>query len=131
MAGSFYDQVYRAAADTFGKKRGHKNPLTPYTRTWAMVLGRAEHALWVWNDKFGPLNPHQRGYAALLVVHCLQKAQAAPDCNSTYAYFNASLTRLLNHETVDAGFKSRGEEARALMVGFEDVLGSSLAELVA
>lgn len=106
----FYERVWNAAADTFGKKRGHKNPLTPYTRTWRLVLSRADHALWVWNDKYGPLTPAQRDYAAELVEHALVKAQEAPDCNAVYAFFNAKLTRLLNHEKVDAGFKQRAHE---------------------
>jgi hypothetical protein len=126
---SFYGEVWAAAAETFGQKRGHKNPLTPYTRTWKIILQRAEHALWVWNDKYGPLNGSQREYATTLVVHSLTRAREAPDCNSTYAYFNATLTRLLNHETVDAGFKSRDEQEPA--ADLSAVLGMSAAELVA
>jgi len=107
---TFSEAVWQAAADTFGKKRGHANPLTPYTRTWRLVIERAEHALWVWNDKFGPLTPSQRQYATDLIVYSLKKAQEAPDCNAVYAHFITTLVSLINHERTDAGFERRREE---------------------
>lgn len=118
-----FDRVYREAAETFGKKRGHRNPLTPYTRTWKLVLSRSEHALWVWNDKYGPLNASQREYAEELLAYALTEARSAPDCNSTYAFFNATLTRLLNHETVDAGFKRREESDEGALADVIDLDG--------
>ena len=106
---TLYERIWREAAETFGKNRGQENPLTPYTRTWRQIIDRAEHALWLWNDKYGPLTVKQRGYAGDLICHALVAAREAPDPGSVYAYFNTRLTSMLNHEVVDLGFKVRAD----------------------
>jgi hypothetical protein len=109
---TFYEVVWAEAAIVFGKKNGEPESLTPFSRTWKQVVGRAEHALWLWNDKYGPLNADQRLYAAQLVTHALRQALLTQVRSERYAFFNATLTRLLNHETVHAGFRARREETR-------------------
>lgn len=104
---TLYERIWREAAETFGKNRGHGNPLTPYTRTWRQVIDRAEHALWLWNDKYGPLTAKQREYAGDLICHALVAAREAPDPGSVYAYFNTRLTEMLNHERAHQGFRAR------------------------
>lgn len=107
---TFFEEVWETAAIVFGKKNGEAESLTPFSKTWKQIVGRAEHALWMWNDKYGPLNQRQREHAAVLVCYALRQALDAPDRSGRYAYFNATLTRLLNHETVHAGFLSRQDE---------------------
>lgn len=109
---TFFEIVFTEAAKTFGKRAGHAETLTPYSRTWRTVIERAEHALWLWNDKYGPLSPAQREYAAELVRSSLIYArEKAPNVGQTYAYFHTQLTHLLNHETVHQGFHSRASLA--------------------
>lgn len=123
----FYDRVFTEAAETFSVKRGHRHALTPFSRTWRTILERADHALWTWNDKYGPLTREQRAYAAELVCHALTKARAADSAGDHYAHFHTTLTSLLNHETVDAGFKARAERGDSLAA---DLIGE-FAEVAA
>ena len=122
---TFFEAVWKEAASTFAKRRGFPEALTPHGRTWKTVCARAEHALWVWNDKYGPLNIEQREYAGALVCHALRRArETAPSVGETYAYFHTSLTHLLNHERVHHGFTSRsnrGELDAALLDSLPDV----------
>jgi hypothetical protein len=108
-----FEAIWAEAAIVFGKRNGAAESLTPFSRTWKQILGRSEHALWTWNEKYGPLNAPQREYATSLIVHSLKKASEAPSLGMRYAFFNAKLTGLLNHETVHAGFQSRKDEAKA------------------
>lgn len=108
---TFNEYVFTCAAETFGKRAGFAEPLSPYSRTWKMVCERADHALWLWNDSYGPLNKEQREYAARLVCSSLEHArEEAPTLGDTYAYFHTRLTQLLNHERVKAGFLARNPE---------------------
>ena len=107
---TFSEAVFTEAAKTFGKRAGHAETLTPYSRTWRTVIERAEHALWLWNDKYGPLSPKQRQYASELVCSALTYArEKAPNVGQTYAFFHTQLTHLLNHERVHQGFQQRAE----------------------
>lgn len=103
-----FERIYREAASTFSKREGHGEPLSPYSRTWATVIGRAEHALWMWNEKYGPLSPAQRDYAVHLICDSLKKAREGATAGDHYAFFHQRLTTLLNHETVHEGFRRRG-----------------------
>jgi len=87
------------------------------------VIKRAEHAIWMWNEKYGPLSPRQVEYVGDLIVHALKRAGDAPSDGEKYAYFHTQLTSLLNHERVDAGFDQRAEHgdlAAALAAALED-----------
>ena len=98
---TFSVTVWDAAAACFPK-------LTPYGKTWKTVISRAEHALRLWNESYGPLNADQWAYAGSLIAYSLSVAKRdAPDYSARYAYFHTSLTGLLNHETVAEGFKRR------------------------
>ena len=118
---TFFDKVWREAAETFSQKRGHRNPLNPYTRTWKLVVDRAEHALRVWDEKYGPLNRKQWDYAGDLIAYALIQARSAPDCNAAYAFFNTTLTQLLNHERTDEGMTRRASS-------LDDALGDVIGE---
>lgn len=104
---SVFGRVWTEAADTFGVKRGCKEPLSPYGRTWGTILDRSEHAILVWGQKFGPLSPAQWTYCADLICHSLAYARKAPSPAERYAYFHTQLTHLLNHETTQEGFEKR------------------------
>lgn len=122
---TFCERVYASAAEAFGKRRGHGASLSPHSRTWRTVIDRAEHALFRWNDEHGPLNAAQREYAADLVCHALERAaRDAPNLAQTYAFFHTQLTHLLNHERVQAGFRSRADQ-------YDGALLNSLLEVVA
>jgi len=121
---TFSERVYAGAAEAFGKRRGHQQSLSPHSNTWRTVIGRAEHALWRWNDAYGPLNEAQRSYAADLVCYALaHAARNAPNVAQTYAFFHTELTHLLNHERVQAGFLTRASER-------EDILLDAVLEVV-
>jgi hypothetical protein len=104
---SVFGLVWKEAAETFSKRNGHRESLTPFGRTWDQVLSRCEHALRVWDGKYGPLNDAQWDYCAELFVHALKYARSANTPGQMYAYFNTQLTHLLNHEQVAQGFQSR------------------------
>lgn len=106
---TLFDRIFREAASTFSKRNGHRQALTPFSKTWTTVIERADHAIWVWNDKYGPLNAKQREYAGDLIAHALQTAGKQPKPGDHYAFFHTTLDSLLNHERVHTGFKSREE----------------------
>jgi len=106
---TFFERIWRESASAFSKRNGEPVALTPYSRTWKTILERSEHALWVWNDKYGPLTREQRDYAADLICHALSKAGAQEAVGDRYAFFHTELTSLLNHEKVHAGFQRRGQ----------------------
>jgi len=118
-----FGRIFEAAAITFGKTAGSSESLTPFSRTWRTVNRRAEHAIWMWNEKYGPLSPAQVEYVGDLIVHALKHAASAPSDGQKYAYFHTQLTSLLNHERVDAGFDQRAERgdlAASLAAALED-----------
>lgn len=106
---TIFDRIWRGAADAFSKTTGEAAPLHPYSRTWVTILERADHAIWLWNDKYGPLNSSQRDYAGDLICHALVKAGKQSNVGDRYAYFHTELTSLLNHERVHAGFEKRAD----------------------
>jgi hypothetical protein len=127
---SLFDRIWRVAAETFSKGRGHDESLNPYRDDWRKILARVEHAIFLWNDKYGPLNHAQREYAGDIVCYALVNAREAPTPSERYAWFNRALTGSLNHERVDAGFKQRDDGGiEPTFLG--DVLGVTAAELVA
>lgn len=102
--------VWMMAAGVFGKKAGHPEPLSPYGSTWKQIIARCEDALWLWNEQHGPLNAEQREYATELLCAAIKHAGSAPSPAETYPYFHAQLNRMLTHERVRAGFRSRETE---------------------
>jgi hypothetical protein len=96
---SYTERIFSAARKPFGKG---------VYKAWPRIVAEAEHALWVvWNPKYGPLNAAQREYALGLIVYALGKAEGHPNPYGAYYYH---LRKCLNHETVDAGFKQRGDD---------------------
>lgn len=119
---TLFDAIFAEAAITFGKRRGHAETLTTYSTTWKTVGERADHAIWMWNDKYGPLNAGQRDYACKLVVSALRYARThAPSVGQTYAFFHTQLTHLLNHERVHHGFLSRASTAEEEAAFLDDL----------
>lgn len=120
-----FERIWGAAASVFSKRNGEREPLTPYSRTWKTVVARAEHALWLWNDKYGPLTHEQREYACDLICHALKKAGERAEVGERYAFFHTELDSLLNHERVHEGFRRRAprvdEEALADFDVFAEV----------
>lgn len=100
------ERIFRAAKAAFGKN---------VFAAWPQIIGEAEHALWVvWNPRYGPLNAEQREYATSLVCFALNKAVGHPN---PYGAYYTWLRSAYNHETVDAGFKSRRTVETAVEYG--------------
>lgn len=116
---SLTQTIWKAAYAAFGKE---------VYKAWPQLCERWEHALWVWNDAYGPLCPAQREFAAERIVSALKWAADHP-ADQRYARFNASLSHWLNHERTQAGFKSR--EEREEPVAFLSSLADQLAEVAA
>lgn len=131
LALTLFDRIFREAASTFSKRNGHASGLTPFSRTWQTVIERADHAIWVWNDKYGPLNAAQREYAGDLICDALRKGGAAPTPGDHYAYFHQRLTTLLNHESVHAGFRRREEDVEEMPEEVGGVLDDLYAGIAA
>jgi hypothetical protein len=90
------ERIFSAARKSFGNN---------VYKAWPRIIAEAEHALWVvWNPKYGPLNSAQREYALELILYAVGKAQGHPNPYGAYYYH---LRKLFNHESVDAGFRSR------------------------
>lgn len=98
------EEIWEAADKAFGRPEVFK--------AWPMICRKWEHALWHWNEQFGPLSPKQRDYFVEIVVSCLVWAGCKPQAQR-YASYQASLMAKLNHERVRAGFISRGVEPPA------------------
>ena len=120
MAGTslaVFARIGRAASAAFTIRCPHCDRPLPgekevslRSRTWERILKRAEHALHVWDSKYGPLNAAQWEYAGDLITFALEKSAARQDVGERYAWFEQELTALLGHERVHAGFQSRGTE---------------------
>ena len=100
------DEVFAAAEAAFGRCVYARTG-----RTYQSLDRRIRHALRVWDEKYGPLNPAQNEYAATLLVHAIEKGarEAAGDRSKLYPFVQAGIGRLVNHERVDEGFKARAQ----------------------
>lgn len=102
------DGAFEAARELFGDQLYNAK-----ARTYRALERRCRHALRVWNDKYGPvLSSEQEAYADELLTWAIRDghARAAAAGARPLQYVQASIGRLVNHERVDAGFKSRAAE---------------------
>lgn len=81
-------------------------------RTYKSLDRRIRHALRVWAEKYGPLTPDQEGYADRVLAAAIKdgEVKAGRDGGKRYAFVQANIGRVVNHEVVDAGFKKRAPE---------------------
>jgi hypothetical protein len=98
------DEIWKEADRCFGRPEVFK--------AWPMICRKWEHALWHWNDQFGPLNPDQRAYFIEVVGSCLRWAARKP-AEQRYASYQASLMAKLNHEAIRSGFERRASASSA------------------
>lgn len=117
--GSVVTRVMRCAAGVFSKAKTG-SALSPFSDTWTRIAVYSEHAIWLWNDKYGPLNHDQREYAVELLCHALKDADKAPSVDQRYAFFHSAVTRMLNHERVDSGMKQRATRGEPIL-DFDEV----------
>lgn len=102
--------VFEAAVRSFGGAiySGAKS------KSFRALDRRVRHALRVWKDKYGPLNPAQEEYAARVLAGAIDSKRG----ENTHAFVLTRLDRAVNHETVHAGFASRADARdRSLGVG--------------
>jgi hypothetical protein len=102
------EEIWDAADKCFGRPEVFK--------AWPMVCKKWEHALWHWNDQFGPLNQKQRDYFVEVVISCLVWAGTQQEVQRRYASYQASLMAKLNHERVRDGFQMRGSAPDPVML---------------
>lgn len=100
------EQTFQAAKAAFGPAVYNR-----VGRTYQSLDRRIRHALRVWDEKYGPLNPAQEAYADRLLARAIEKGEqeAGQDRGKRYAFVQSRIGQLVNHETVDAGFKNRAE----------------------
>lgn len=100
------EQTFAAALDVFG---GAVYAETGKTRK--NLDRRIRHALRVWREKYGPLNPKQEEYADLVLAFAIKKGgELARTMDGTvYAHVQSQIARSVNHETAHEGFKRRAE----------------------
>jgi hypothetical protein len=81
-------------------------------RTGRALDRRIGHALRVWDEKYGPLSPEQEAYADDVLAAAISRgeSEAGRDPAKRYAFVQAQIGRMVNHERVDAGFKRRAVE---------------------
>ncbi len=83
----------------------------PEGRTFKSLSRRVQHALRVWSDRYGTLNQAQAEYADSVLAAALRSAarDAAGDRSNLFRFAQAQIGRMVNHETVHAGFLKRAE----------------------
>lgn len=96
-------------------------------RTYKALDRRIRHALRVWDDKYGPLNPEQLAYADAVLASAIRagEREAGRDRAKRYAYVQSKIGRAVNHETVDGGFKKRASAEG--MIDFSEELSRMVA----
>ena len=72
----------------------------PQRRTIEAVSRRCRFAHRVWSEKYGPFNFEQGRYAIELMLYIINSSAG-------HAQMYGRFDEMLNHETVDAGFKRR------------------------
>ena len=99
-------RTFAAGAEIFGG-----SIYNPASRAHKSLSRRVQHALRVWAEKYGPLTADQYEYADTVLEAALRRAaaDAAGDRSKLFAYAQAQIGRVVNHERVHAGFKRREE----------------------
>ncbi len=94
------------------------------SRTYQALAKRVEHALRVWDEKYGPMNGRQELYADDVLSWALRQAQrdAGGDRKKLWPYAQAGIGRIIQHETVHEGFVVRAEyvDVTATLKGLTD-----------
>jgi hypothetical protein len=92
------------------------------SRSYKALDKRIRHARRTWRDKFGPLNAEQEQYADIILAHAIhfaaKDAATVGNPRMLWPYVQNSITQLINHENVHAGFKRRADK----LVDVTDVL---------
>ena len=78
-------------------------------RTFDSMTKRARFCFKVWQGKYGNFNPEQAIYAEQLVLWAFQAADGVTDAGEKRAKVLERLSRIVNHETTDQGFKDRAK----------------------
>lgn len=96
--------VFDTALEIFGRGMYAANG-----RSYKTLDKRITHALRVWDNKYGPLNPEQELYAADVIAHVLRaaKKKAGSDTKHLWASTLDRLMRCVNDERVHEGFLRR------------------------
>lgn len=99
-------RTFAAGAEIFGG-----SIYNPASRAHKSLSRRVQHALRVWAEKYGPLTPDQYEYADTVLEAALRSAakEAAGDRSKLFAYAQAQIGRVVNHERVHEGFQRRAE----------------------
>lgn len=94
------------------------------SRTFRSLDRRLQHALRVWREKYGPLNPAQEQYADSVLARCIEvgKADALGDAKKLYPFVQVRIAQAVGHESVHAGF-----ERRSVRVDVSSVLAEAVA----
>ena len=98
------EQTFSAALELFGEQM-----FNPSSRSYRSLSRRAQHALRVWSEKYGPLTQEQAEYADSVLASALRKAarDAGGDKSKLFRFAQATIGRAVNHEVVHAGFLKR------------------------
>jgi hypothetical protein len=99
-------QTFDAAEELFGG-----SIFNPESRTYRSLSRRAQHALRVWSERYGPFNQSQAEYADSVLAAALRSAarDAAGDRSKLFRFAQARIGGMVNHETVHAGFLKRAQ----------------------
>jgi hypothetical protein len=99
---------YAAGDAAFGAFGGRI--FNPDSKTFQSLDRRVQHALAVWESKYGPFTPAQDQYAGRVLAWAIREGarEARSDPGCLYPYVLNQLAKVVNHEKVDAGMKRRG-----------------------
>lgn len=97
-------RTFDAALEIFGESIYNSK-----SRSYISLSRRVQHALRVWAEKYGGLNPKQADYADVVLEAGLRRAarEAGADKSKLFQFAQAGIGRLVNHERVHQGFTSR------------------------
>jgi len=98
------DRMYETAVEVFGEQFHNRR-----ARSRVALSRLAQHALRVWSEKYGPLNAQQSAYADDVLSAALRSARrdAEGDTGKLFRFAQAQIGRMVNHERVHEGFRSR------------------------
>lgn len=95
---TIHERIWKMAQAAFGKD---------VFKLWVRIEAEADHSIWLWNDKYGPLTFSQREYAADIICRALARAREVGETGHKIALYKTLLRTAKNHENIDLGFKAR------------------------
>lgn len=81
----------------------------PGDQTFQAMTRRCRFAMKVWQGKYGNFNPEQAAYAESVLLYAISAANGLHGAKAKREAAYGQLSRVVNHERTDEGFKRRAK----------------------